>query len=282
MTPLEEGLWNFYTATSAWKDKPASGRPAQVWYGWASDVHDMVLSKGGNTWGDLDDTYKSAWLGELKRRTQLAGMDPAATMRGIGDAESRRDVRNALQQINNNRGNLANAAIRQVRFSQYCINNKFAGQAGGSPSWLATRLIAECAKDLRNNPTLSDTMRITLHHHAGVWMALNNRGLSLHALAAVEPTRMGFRDALGSEEAGRANVNPADYILNFGQSIPANRRDRRQFWQGFPVSVVAVIDGSPTNNQGDPIAKDVLYTVRCARLDTGDRGNQEVFVAYNP
>ena len=110
-------------------------------------------------------------------------------------------------------------------------------------------------------------------------MALNNRGVALHALAAITPVRFGFRDTLNGEEGGRANVDPNRYVLDFANSLPASRR-AKTIWNGYPLDTVAVMDGSPTNNQGHPIPKNVLYTIKSVTLDSGEIGNENIMKNY--
>ena len=226
------------------------------------DIKDYCLD---GKWDGLNLNYRAVWLGEISRRLNRIVPD-ATTVVGKGKkgADITRDKLIATVAADG-------VQILRLKFSQFTINRHFQGHYVGQPEWLSGKEILDVAKTLRGEPERSKDLRIRAHHHAGQWVALNNRGFALHCLANVVPARIAFDTELSSDEAERLGRSFDDAGLNLGASIPESRRSRQVWDPMIPSSLTAVPE---TRNSSR-----VVYTIKAIGMSPDaapDHGNELV------
>lgn len=263
---MEEELFNCCTSLRSWCKTNSASPLATTHFGpMADDLMDFLFPGSAmGTWGALEPEYRSAWLGEIKRRIQLAG--GYSTL-----PKPLQDILSPLLKKIVSTG-AAMTAVGSVRFSQFSINNHFQGSYVGQPGWLANKKIVDCAKLLNTNSLLSATMRIKLHRRGTQWVTLNNRGFALHSLAEVTPMRLVFDPNLGSEEAKRFGDTRDRYTMRYGDSLPAARRDPSAWTATIPTDVTSVSGKKPFNKDDVAVPIDIEYTVE-AQLTGANAGN---------
>lgn len=228
------------------------------------DIKDFCLD---GKWNNLSVVYQQAWLGEIIRRVEFLAPN-GATVLVSNPKLTQHGLITALRSDENRQP----TTIQQIYFSQFGVNRHFQGLYEGQPDWLSNREILDVAKVLRAAPEKSTDLRIRLYLQGDVWMALNNRGFALHSLANIVPRRIAFDTELSSDELSRLTKTLESMGLNFGESIPASRRDKKQWEAMIPTSVTAVPETKNSTR--------VIYTIRAIGMVVGaaaDAGNELVY-----
>jgi hypothetical protein len=219
-------------------------------------------------WTALPADYKGAWLGEITRRIDRIVPTGTTVIGSVEVQGKKRDVTQAQTLATFSTDALQ---ILGLKFSQFTINRHFQGHYEGQPEWLAGKEVLDIARVLRQYPERSNDLRIRAYHHAGQWVALNNRGFALHSLANVVPRRIVFDTVLSTDEQERLDRNFAALNLNLSESLPASRR-RKQDWD---AEIPSTFTGVPeTRNSAS-----IVYSIKAIKMTPGaapDNGNETV------